>query len=192
VCLVVLFPSNDANLSLKVRDPGNNTIEEKPAELNFYSNAPRSRNPGRPIAQTQAQAPPHNPGFPYGYYPPPYPPPYPPTWHGYSQGPPSTLNPAGAPIIKVNYPMIIPWLNYCDKHPERCGEDFSAHADKFNKEGYRRLHQLTGDRVSVEKLSDWLGIGKGTADLLIRYAEEDLELVKAGTFTMTVEEDLYA
>ena len=33
-------------------------------------------------------------------------------------------------------------------------------------------------------LSNWLAIGKGTADLLIQYAGEDMELVKAGTFSM--------
>jgi hypothetical protein len=50
--------------------------------------------------------------------------------------------------------------------------------------GYHRINQLTGDHISVEKLSDWLGIGKGTVDLLIQYVEEDVELVKASTFTM--------
>lgn len=38
----------------------------------------------------------------------------------------------------------------------------------------------------MERLSDWLDIGKGTADLLIQYAEEDMELMKAGTFSMEV------
>jgi hypothetical protein len=93
------------------------------------------------------------------------------------------------PAIKINYPTIDTWLKYCDKHPDRRGENFSAHAKKFNQEGYRRLQQLTGNRVSVEKLSDWLGIGKGTADLLIGYAEEDVELLKSGEFTMTLPGD---
>jgi hypothetical protein len=47
-------------------------------------------------------------------------------------------------------------------------------------------HQLTGDWITVEKLLDWLNIGKGMADLLIRYAEEDVELVKAGAFMMVL------
>jgi hypothetical protein len=38
--------------------------------------------------------------------------------------------------------------------------------------------------MTVKKLSDWLMIGKGTADLIIHYTEEDMELVKAGTFMM--------
>ena len=38
--------------------------------------------------------------------------------------------------------------------------------------------------MSMEKLSSWLNIGKGTADLLIQYAEEDMMLLKAGNFSM--------
>jgi len=57
---------------------------------------------------------------------------------------------------------------------------------KFDKEGFRRLNQLTGDRITVEKLSEWLGIGKGTADLILRYAEEDITAIQvcAGAFQM--------
>lgn len=84
----------------------------------------------------------------------------------------------------INYPKICEWLLYCDTHPQRSGEDLAAHAEKFDREGYRRINQLARTRVSIEKLSEWLGIGKGTADLLIQYAEEDIELVKAGNFSM--------
>jgi endonuclease III-like uncharacterized protein len=38
--------------------------------------------------------------------------------------------------------------------------------------------------MTVENLSNWLGIGKGTADLIIQYAEEDMALVRDGKFTM--------
>lgn len=87
---------------------------------------------------------------------------------------------------KTETPYIRTWLEYCDSHPDRRGENFSAHAGKFDQQGYRRINQLTGDRMSVEKLSDWLSIGKGTADLLIQYAEEDMGLVNAGTFSMVL------
>jgi hypothetical protein len=139
--------------------------------------------------------------MPFNYYAPSYP-----TWSGYPQYPMApppqlALNPAPpapnpalpAPNRSVkssDYPKIPAWLTYCDNHPERCGEDFSLYAWKFEREGWRRIHQLTGDRISVEKLSDWLSIGKGTADLLIRYAEEDVDHIKAGTFTMTLADDL--
>jgi hypothetical protein len=97
---------------------------------------------------------------------------------------PNPSHPVPDPSIKVVYPEISAWLEYCNTHPDRHGEFFAAHAPKFDFEGYRRIHQLTGDRISVEKLSDWLGIGKGTADLLIQYAKEDVDLVRAGKFTM--------
>ena len=93
-------------------------------------------------------------------------------------------NPQQPIPTKTEVPKIRGWLNYCDKHPDRRGENFSAHAEKFDEEGYRRINQLTGERMSVEKLSDWLNIGKGTADLLIQYAGEDMALVKAGAFSM--------
>jgi hypothetical protein len=38
--------------------------------------------------------------------------------------------------------------------------------------------------MSVENLSSWLHIGKGTADLIIQYAEEDMALVRDGKFAM--------
>lgn len=80
--------------------------------------------------------------------------------------------------------MLRAWLEHCDEHSDRKGEYFSEYADKFDEQGYRRINQLTGNRMSVEKLANLLGIGMGTADLLIQYAEEDMELVKAGTFSM--------
>ena len=40
--------------------------------------------------------------------------------------------------------------------------------------------------MSIEKLSDWLGIGKATADLIIVYVDEDIALVHEGIFTMDV------
>jgi hypothetical protein len=38
--------------------------------------------------------------------------------------------------------------------------------------------------MSVKNLSSWLHIGKGMADLIIQYAEEDMALVRDGKFTM--------
>ena len=90
------------------------------------------------------------------------------------------------PSQPVDYPLIAEWLTKCDNHPQRSGEDFTSLVPKFDKEGFRRLNQLTGDRITVEKLSEWLGIGKGTADLILRYAEEDITAiqVRAGAFQM--------
>jgi len=141
---------------------------------------------------------------PYGYFPQPY---VQVPWYPQAQVPlptpgsaPPTLNPAHptlSPALPVpkkqvkasDCPKIATWLNYCDNHPDRCGEAFTLYAPKFEEEGWRHIHQLTGDCISVEKLSDWLGIGKGTADLLIRYVEEDMELIRAGTFTMELADE---
>ena len=75
-------------------------------------------------------------------------------------------NPTG-PQRQVRGPKISAWLPYCDRLPGRDGEDFSALADKFATQGYQTINQLTGTRMSVKNLLDWLGIGKGTADLII-------------------------
>jgi hypothetical protein len=88
------------------------------------------------------------------------------------------------PPRHVRGPRILDWLGYCDCLPGHDGEFFSRLADKFDQEGYRTIDQLTGSRMSVENLSNWLEIGKGTADLIIQYAEEDMALVRDGKFTM--------
>jgi hypothetical protein len=41
--------------------------------------------------------------------------------------------------------------------------------------------------MSVENLSNWFGISKGIADLIIQYAEEDMTQVEDGNFTMDIE-----
>ena len=41
--------------------------------------------------------------------------------------------------------------------------------------------------MSVENFSNWLEIGKGTADLIIWYAEEDVVLVSNGKSMMDLE-----
>lgn len=101
------------------------------------------------------------------------------------------MNPAGLPAQpppnkKVDCPSIAPWLEYCDKHPIHSRDNLSKHIFSFNKEGYWHINQLTSNQVSVEKLASWVKIGMGIADLVIRYADEDMALVNAGQFTMTL------
>ncbi|KAI9508611.1 hypothetical protein F5148DRAFT_1148903 [Russula earlei] len=95
------------------------------------------------------------------------------------------LPPLPNPVLaKTKVPRIGPWLEYCDMHRDCQGEDFSKHVDKFDKEGYHRINQLVRDHMSEEKLLNWVNIGKGTADLLIQYAMEDMELVNTRRFSM--------
>ena len=168
------------------------SVEEKPTQLNLLNNAPRRHGSSSTNSTTQPQ-----PVFPmpYGYYPPPhsYFPSFPNPMQWAATGVPQ---PPGAqaygvpqpnptvPLRQVRGPQISTWLQYCDRVPGRYGENFSALTGKFNNQGYRTIDQLVPSRMSVENLSNWLEIGKGTADLIIRYAEEDMAFVRDGNFTM--------
>jgi hypothetical protein len=129
--------------------------------------------------------------MPYPYYPPP-----PQMFYLMLQqqwvpplGPPgpqhfmSAQNPI-MPPRPVKGPAISAWLQYCDGHLSRRGENFFELAEKFGEQGYRTIDQLTGSWMSIENLLSWLGIGKGTADYIIQYADEDMVLVRSGKFTM--------
>ena len=164
------------------------SVEEKPRHLNLSKARDHHSS-----ASMQAQA-----AFPmpYGFYPPPNP--FfanPMQWPGFPQGPqPQAPGPQGyygvpqanpsAPLRNIRRPRISDWLRHCDHVPERDGEYFFGLADKFDRQGYRTIDQLTSSRISIENLSSWLEIGKGTADLIIQYAEENMALVRDGKFTM--------
>jgi len=84
----------------------------------------------------------------------------------------------------LKYPSIQEWIEYCDQHPDCSGADLTALLPKLQAQGFRHINQLASDHMTIEKLVDWLSVGPGTADLIIRYAEEDCRLVAAGTFQM--------
>ena len=88
------------------------------------------------------------------------------------------------PTQDVAYPMIAEWLVYCDNHPQRSGGDFTSLVPKFNQEGFQHLDQLTGEHITAGLLLEWLNIGKGVADQLIRYVEKDIAAIHARTFQM--------
>ena len=46
------------------------------------------------------------------------------------------------------------------------------------------IDQLTSGCISIENMSSWMNIGKGAANYIIQYADEDMVLVKDGKFTM--------
>ena len=102
---------------------------------------------------------------------------------------PIAMQTQSLPSNKVDSPKVIPWLKYCDRHPNRCGDSLSDYAHKFDQEGYRCVDQLTSNRVSVENLAGWVKIGTGIAGLVIRYADEDMVLVNVGQFSMTLPDD---
>jgi hypothetical protein len=180
-----------------LKDPDAYSIEEKPLHLNLYNNVNVQRHRGASInssthAQVAQAAQPQAPwAIPYGFQPPlnPFfanPVQWPGTGLPQPPGPGPQANPTAlpaAPPRDVRGPQILEWLQYCDHVPGR-GDFFYELADKFIREGYRSIDQLTRSRMTVENLSNWLGIGKGTADLIIQYAEEDMALVRDGKFTM--------
>ena len=99
--------------------------------------------------------------------------------------PPQTLKTA-VPSQAVKGPTIPVWLRFCDFHPDHEADDFSSLTEKFEKEGFRTIYQLSSNRINVEKLSEWLCIGKWTVDLIIEYANEDIKLLREGKFTMSL------
>ena len=84
----------------------------------------------------------------------------------------------------VEYPHISEWLCYCDSHQHWQGDNLCMYIPKFSDQGYWWIDQIA--QATVEQLSDWLGIGKGIADLLIAYVKEDVRLVSEGRFLMTI------
>jgi hypothetical protein len=192
------YTISDMNLNFwalrMVGDPVKYSAQEKPSELNFYDTSICTRQPAQCLMAAGLQPGlPHQFSMPYGFFPPPYaysaqstapaPPPTP------APAPPPIAAAAAAnPAIKINYPAIATWFAYCDKHPDRCGENFSTLAEMFDKKGYCHVDQLASDCTSMEKLSDWLGIRKGTADLLIHYADKDVKLLKSRVFTMMLQD----
>ena len=97
--------------------------------------------------------------------------------------PPITSVPLVQPQAIV-YPIIADWLGLCNDHPQRSGGNLSRLWTKFKDEGFRDLNQLTGEHITIKNLSKWIGIGKGTADLILRYVEEDTAAIHAGVFQM--------
>ena len=88
-------------------------------------------------------------------------------------------NPTPSPV-----PKLAAWLEYCDQHVDRSGDNMAQYKDHFEAEGFRCLDQLVGDIVSVDDLSRWLSIKKGVAVTILKYASDDMALVRAGKFSM--------
>ncbi|KAF8229135.1 hypothetical protein L208DRAFT_1379050 [Tricholoma matsutake] len=169
------------------KDPEKYSVDCKPDELNITRNKPHTQAPAHHLPgqqpYTDQQFPTQYPAAPAFYYPPSTIQPI-----CYSQpmevpGLPARLQPVPTAAAVV-YPDISNWLNYCNSHPDHAGEDFRSHIAAFNRHGYRHMNQLTGPQMTIEKLSEWLSIGGGMADLLIQYAEEDVMLIKNGSFSM--------
>jgi hypothetical protein len=109
-------------------------------------------------------------------------------------GPP---NQAGAPVdptadnappaaddTDIIFPDVGDWVLYCDRRPKRTRAKLGELREKLLRQCFFEIDQLMKDCISHSELSECLGIGMGLAALIIRYAEEDVAQVCAGTFNM--------
>ena len=169
----------------QISDPEAESENEKPLQLNLTPSHHSSQ------SRTQLNSLPQLPMMPFPYFPPPhmYFPLNP--WPVNSQLAPSTSQPAGSHQNSTTWPksvkgpVISTWLCYCDNHPDCCGENLTTLTGNFDEQGYQTINQLTSACMSIENLSSWIKIGKGTADYIIQYADEDMALVNDGKFAMT-------
>jgi hypothetical protein len=97
-------------------------------------------------------------------------------------GAPSEATPAAD--TDIVYPDVSDWAKYCDSIPKRRRAQLSTLGDKLTDEGFFEIDQLTADRISHSDLAQSLGVGVGIAALIVRFAEEDVARVRAGTFRM--------
>ena len=163
-------------------------MTEIPPEIGVQRNGPRARAPASKLAnQTWPYA--NAGGYPapmYMQYPYPLPglpqQPMPPT--ASMNQPQGNATPVAEPEPEYEYPSISQWLCHCDKHPRRQSYQLGRHAAAFEREGFACLDQLVGSRITISDLSEWLQIGRGTADLIIRCAEQDVLLVKNRKFEL--------
>lgn len=112
------------------------------------------------------------------------------TWPMNPHPVPSTSHPVGfhqnpsSQSKLVKGPTISAWLEYCNNYPDHSGDNLAALATNFDAQGYWTIDQLTSGRISIKNLSSWMNIGKGTADYIIQYADEDMVLTNDGKLTM--------
>jgi hypothetical protein len=90
---------------------------------------------------------------------------------------------AAAPVI---YPDIIHWFHYLDKHNDqnKDGLVFVPYGPILKAKGFLWIMQLTLNFFMLKDLADWLGIQVGTAILIMQYAKEDTEAIKAGNLVI--------
>ena len=177
---------------------GNATVDEKPVMLSFNAKE------ARPDSRLTTMAPPLEMGVPAhsgqnGGYGTQIQVVIPPQWGapGYQGGPgqiypsnqpsenfphnvlPSTSHPS---IRAADDPDIVKWCSFLDCHEERNkdGITYLTFGPILKQKGFFRLSQLMSSWVRPEALQSWLGIEIGVAILILEYARQDLEAVRAG------------
>jgi hypothetical protein len=125
-------------------------------------------------------------GYPNQFMMPPMPPYYPHTGgHQFMPYPPfptSNAQAASTPITAVDYPEVTRWFRFLDEHDHRNkdGIIFAPYGAILKGKGFLRITQLTLDFVALKDLQEWLGVEVGIAILIMQYAKDDVEAIKAG------------
>jgi hypothetical protein len=96
--------------------------------------------------------------------------------------PPVTVGTVQPPI---KYPDVIYWFSSLDTNEERNkdGIIFTPYGAILKDKGFLRLSQLTLDIFTLKDLQEWLGISAGSAVLVMQYAKQDIDDIKAGRLT---------
>jgi hypothetical protein len=183
--------------SLQIKNPTEHTIEKKPERLMLFNMRVNARNTmANGQLQNQMQMPfgMFGGGGTYGF-------------PGFMQMPPwGMMPPAPAPVTpafapvnsnapnaqpppptnsEIIFPEVSAWADHCDANDRhaRMGKVGELRG-RLAAEGYFEIDQLTGDRVSQVDLAHALNIGLGRAALIIKWAEEDVAKVHAGSFIL--------
>ncbi|KAI9459620.1 hypothetical protein HD554DRAFT_2330919 [Boletus coccyginus] len=175
-------------------------IDEKPVRL-ALENAPHARS----SSNQQNDAPMGQPSFPVGYGYPGCPPPIfvLPQWGADPQGTglpgqPSTqsglsvptsqnvCSVSPAPGLLKPVPDLIEWFSYLDTHSGRNKDRvvYSRFGPVLRAKGFYHLNHLSHKYIQLSELQDWLDIEIGTAINIFEYAEDDLEVARAGTLVL--------
>jgi hypothetical protein len=90
--------------------------------------------------------------------------------------------PSGSDDAEIIYPTINEWAAYCDANMKRARLTRAGDIrGKLTQQGYVEITQLTSTCVSsATELAKAIDVGLGTAELIIRWADEDVEKVRAG------------
>jgi hypothetical protein len=94
--------------------------------------------------------------------------------------------PAVSRPTSIKYPDLVYWFSSLDTNEERNkdGIIFTPYGFILRDKGFLRLSQLTLDIVTLKDLQEWLGISAGSAVLIMQYAKQDIDDIKAGRLTV--------
>jgi hypothetical protein len=107
-----------------------------------------------------------------------------PLCHASDKTPPVASTTAADSDTDISFLDVGDWVTYCDNHPKRSRAQLGMLRDKLLDQGFFDIDQLIGVCILHSDLAQCLGVGMGIAALIIRYAEEDVAKVRAGTFNM--------